>query len=204
MHHPCLRPGIVNSQLDEADQLLGIKGSNKDARIKVCRTHVTDSLKALSIVRKQPSLTNWALVVNLPESARECIVKRDLSDHNPLLLCLLGFVSRLEPDLLCPPLLKGGDIQDRHIVPFHWIGVFRSGLRLFLNERKNVDSQFGFTQLGKHWFGIVQKFVVVRVEARNTAQSPLDLNFPVANIHTRYPSPHPFWDFTTKIDHANS
>src|SRR5208282_3699404 len=56
----------------------------------------------------------------------------------------------------------------------------------------------GFTQFAKHRFRIVQKLVAIRVEVRSSAQSPLDLNFPAANVHAWYPWLHPFRDFKLK------
>src|SRR5208282_5415270 len=147
---------------------------------------------------KPPFLPNGALVIDLPDSPGECIVKGNFPDHNPPLFRLLGFGSCIVPNLPGPPVFKCGDLQDSHVVPFHLISVLRSSFRQFLHERKEVNPHPGFTQFAKHRFRIVQKLVAIRVEVRSSAQSPLDLNFPAANVHAWYPWLHPFRDFKLK------
>src|SRR3984885_6685022 len=106
VHHSSLDSIFIHRQLDKPDQLVLKITADEYAAVKVGRTHPADGLEALAIVRKSPTLPNRSLIVDLPDSSHQVIVKRDFADRNAFLLRLLGLISCFKSDLLIPPFIE--------------------------------------------------------------------------------------------------
>src|SRR5258706_9690040 len=105
VHQSRLRPGLIAHQFDKTNQLLFEKCANEYATLgesSLLRAHLLDVHPKMS---EWPSLADGTLVVNLRDSAHECVIERYLSDRHTLLTRLLRFIPGLEAELVRPPIV---------------------------------------------------------------------------------------------------
>jgi hypothetical protein len=135
-------------------------------------------------VRKSSPLSNWALVVNLPDSMNQPITEWNLAKNDAFLLRLLCLVAGLETNLLCPPIFKRGYGNRSKIIHFHWICKVRLGIGQFLQESEQVNphSRPSKTFHNAIWF-LFQKLKLLCIEAGHSQKSTRNFDFRVAHSH---------------------
>src|SRR5215472_6169099 len=125
VHNARLGSGFVRYEFGEADHF----GAQKCPKIKTTVKKGTRifprPLEGHPVMRKTLALTNWAFVVNLADSLKKFFSKRHLSQYHPPFFCLPCPVAGERTNLVVPPMLKRRYWDDREIIPFHRIGIFR-------------------------------------------------------------------------------
>src|SRR4029077_17111656 len=128
-------------------------------------------------------LPHGGLVVKLPDSLYEGLVKWDFAKYDALLFRLPRSISRIGPDLIIPPMVKGSYWQNGIVVPFHGVIIFRRTFRQTLHKREQIDPRSTSPEPVKQGLRIVEKVVPIRLEPRSPEQSPLNPDLPVANFY---------------------
>src|SRR5258706_1312393 len=183
VHQVCLCSILIGHQFNETNQLFAEKCPNEQRTVQERRLRRAYRLDVLAIVNIRLSLSDGALIVDLPHSLDEGFIERHLTNHYPFLLCLPGPIPSVGSNLVVPPLIEGGHAQDRQIVPLHGIGEFWGGFRHYLHEREEVDPCAGFPQAGEQYLRVSQKFVLVQLRVSNPDQRSPNIYLFTANYH---------------------
>src|SRR4029077_10789157 len=119
---------------------------DKYAAVEVGGLFSSHGFEVLAVVAERPPLADRALVVDLPDSVKERVIKGNLPDDDSLLLGLLGLISRLEAELLVPPVVEGRYRQGGKVVPLHRVTIFGLGFLHPLHECEKVNARSAFPQ----------------------------------------------------------
>src|SRR5215831_4526134 len=134
-------------------------------------------------MRKPPPLTDRTLVVDLPDSPNKNLIQLHLFYDYSSLLCLARSIPGKGTDLMRPPVIESSHGQNRKIVLLCRIAEFARGFRQFLHECKEVYPCPTPSHAFEYLLWILQKLVLVSVNAGNPDQLPFDFNSPAANYH---------------------